>query len=118
VNSVDSIAADSGSFRDRDGRIYRLGDRIIRGISSSALQDFEKLQTRKFYKRFLDNGQIVASELLDTDQVPLPDADRQLWSGFIEHERIPVISYPYEWTFGMLRDAAVLQLDLTEAAIL
>ena len=30
----------------------------------------------------------------------------------------PSITYPYEWTFGMLRDAALLQLDLVEAAIL
>ena len=30
----------------------------------------------------------------------------------IEHPRIPFISYPYEWCFGMLRDAALLHLDL------
>ena len=29
----------------------------------------------------------------------------------------PVVSYPYEWSFGMLRDAALLQLDLTLAAL-
>ena len=30
----------------------------------------------------------------------------------LRHERIPFVSYPYEWTFSMLKDAALLQLDL------
>ncbi len=30
----------------------------------------------------------------------------------LEHEPIPVISYPYEWPFAMLRDAAALELDV------
>lgn len=35
----------------------------------------------------------------------------------LAHERIPFVSYPYEWTFSMLRDAALLQLDLMLAAL-
>ena len=31
----------------------------------------------------------------------------------LKHERIPFVSYPYEWPFSMLKDAALLQLDLT-----
>jgi hypothetical protein len=113
-----SFAVEAGSFRDRDGRIYRLGDRIIRGISESALTDFQKLQSTGFYARFLKKGRLVASEILPAEAVSLPDSEKQRWAAFIEHQRIPVISYPYEWTFGMLQDAAKLQLDLVEAAIL
>ena len=35
----------------------------------------------------------------------------------LEHERIPFVSYPYEWTFSMLRDAALLQLELLRRAL-
>jgi hypothetical protein len=35
----------------------------------------------------------------------------------LRHERIPFVSYPYEWSFAMLRDAALLQLDLLLAAL-
>jgi precorrin-6B methylase 2 len=35
----------------------------------------------------------------------------------LEHERLPFVSYPYEWSFEMLRDAAVLQLDLVLAGL-
>jgi SAM-dependent methyltransferase len=35
----------------------------------------------------------------------------------LSHERLPFISYPYEWPFSMLKDAALLQLRLTFAAL-
>jgi hypothetical protein len=39
------------------------------------------------------------------------------WQAVVEHERVPFVSYPYEWSFSMLRDAARLQLDLLEAGL-
>ena len=35
----------------------------------------------------------------------------------LRHERVPFVSYPYEWPFSMLRDAALLQLDLCRRAL-
>ena len=49
-----------------------------------------------------------------TSLPPLADrSGRRSWST----ERLPVVSYPYEWSFGMLKDAALLQLDVTRAAL-
>jgi hypothetical protein len=112
-----SFELEAGSFRDREGRIYRLDQRIIRGVSEAALEAFRQLESTSFYRKFLASGALVASEELEPGSVPLPSDVRQQWAGFIEHQRIPLISYPYEWTFGMLKDAALLQLELLEAAI-
>ena len=35
----------------------------------------------------------------------------------LDHERIRFISYPYEWSFDMLRDAALLHLDIMDRAL-
>ncbi len=94
-----------------------MDQRIIRGVSESALESFSQLTSAKFYRKYLESGTLVASEERAPGEVPLPQEVKRQWAGFIEHQRIPVISYPYEWTFGMLRDAALLQLNLLEAAI-
>lgn len=39
------------------------------------------------------------------------------YSAALRHERVPFVSYPYEWPFGMLRDAALLQLELLREAL-
>ena len=33
------------------------------------------------------------------------------------HERLPFVSYPYEWSFSMLKDAALLELRILSAAL-
>ncbi len=108
---------DTGSFRDRDGRIYLHGERVFRGLSESALENFRAVSNTAFYRKFSESGAVVKSKVLEESNNPLPDEVRQQWAGYLEHERISLISYPYEWAFGMLKSAAMLQLRLTEAAI-
>lgn len=38
-------------------------------------------------------------------------------AALLEHERVPFVSYPYEWPFEMLREAALLELELLRAAL-
>jgi hypothetical protein len=39
------------------------------------------------------------------------------WAAVLTHQAIPFISYPYEWPFGMLKDAALLHLELLETTL-
>lgn len=39
------------------------------------------------------------------------------WPTVLRHERVPFVSYPYEWTFSQLQDAALLHLDLLIEAL-
>jgi len=107
----------AGSFRDRDGRVYQYQGRIFRGLSEAALQCFRELQEKPFYTKLVESGKVVGSRELAAQENPLPDDLRQQWAGFLEHDPVTVISYPYEWTFSMLRAAASLQLHLVERAV-
>src|SRR4029079_19355321 len=53
------------------------------------------------------------------DRVEAPGVDSPIdgAAAVLEHERVPFVSYPYEWTFAMLRDAALLQLELLRRAL-
>ncbi len=88
-------------------------DAVLRTLDPTALEDFEALAATDFYGAALDAGSIVGTTLTDVDPATLSsDA-----AAVLRHDRIPFLSYPYEWSFEMLRDAAALQLDLTAAAL-
>lgn len=112
-----SAMVNASSFRDRDGRVYDYRGRVLRGLSSRALENYRQLQAQDFYQQLAKAGKVIASRELPDDDNPLPDDIKSQWAGFLEHDPVPVISYPYEWTFGMLKDAAALQLHLVERAI-
>jgi SAM-dependent methyltransferase len=105
---------DAGSFRDRSGRVVVLEDRVLRALNSRALDDWKRVSGAPFFAREMQERRIV-----HTQEVSPPPAlaTATHWAGWLEHERIPFVSYPYEWSFGMLRQAALLQLDLMAAAL-
>jgi hypothetical protein len=112
---MNEIALEPGSFRDRTARVFYHNGKIYRGLSSAALREWEALASAKFFRRFSDSGGIVSTSQTDLSSIPFSSTNQ--WAGVLEHERLPFISYPYEWSFEMLRDAALLQLDLLLAAL-
>ena len=54
---------------------------------------------------------IATERVADPSALPAELAESRV-AAVLRHERVPFVSYPYEWTFGMLRDAALLELDL------
>ena len=112
-----TAAVDAGSFRDRDGRVYLCKGRVFRGLSESALISYRRLQEESFFVDLTASGKVIGTDEISDDKNPLPDDIKAQWAGFLEHDKVPVISYPYEWTFGMLKAAASLQLHLVERAV-
>ena len=109
-------ALEPGSFRDRTARVFYHQGRIFRGLTEAASREWQALSATSFFQRFTATGGIVSTEQRELSAVPISATDQQ-WSAVLEHERIPFVSYPYEWPFGMLKDAALLQLDLVLAAL-
>ncbi|MBX3443347.1 MAG: hypothetical protein KF774_13155 [Planctomyces sp.] len=119
VAARDSAEFDPGSFRDRDSRVFRRGSGLYRALSETALQDWRRLSAASFLKHDMQTGRIVRTRLVD-DVPPPRDArsgEDSGWAAVLEHDPLPFVSYPYEWCFGMLRDAALLHLDLLQAAL-
>jgi precorrin-6B methylase 2 len=105
-----------GSFRDRDGRVFYLDGVVHRGLGERAWADWLALSQARFFERATAAGKIVHTQESDLGGGELRSFDEG-WVGALRHQRIPFVSYPYEWTFSMLRDAALLQLELLEGAL-
>jgi len=92
--------------------VFYAGDEVYRALSADGLTDFEALEATGL----LDDERIVRTERAG-DVAALRDLLVHEPAAVLRHERIPFVSYPYEWTFSMLKDAALLQLDLLLAAL-
>jgi hypothetical protein len=108
--------ADPGSFRDPDSRVVRRGAEVLRVLSARGLADWEALTATELFGRAVGEGKIVGTERVE-DPGGLHDARGDAAAAVLRHELIPFVTYPYEWPVGMLRDAALLQLELMLAAL-
>jgi SAM-dependent methyltransferase len=105
--SADTSTLEPGSFRDPESRVFYAADEVYRALSADGLSDFEAVKA----SGLLDDGRVVATERVE-DVSALKGLLVHEPAAVLRHERIPFVSYPYEWTFSMLKDAALLQLDL------
>ena len=102
-----------GSFRDPDSRVFQSDGAVFRALSARGLEDWHALSSSPVFDELTERGAIVETHEVQDEQAGL-DGD---WAGLLRHAAIPFVSYPYEWTFGMLRDAALLQLDVLERCL-
>jgi hypothetical protein len=99
-----SRTPEPASFRDPEARVvYSADGEVLRELSPRAREDWDALEAARFFRRALDDGRIVPTEEVEP--------------GLLRHERLPFVSYPYEWPFEMLREAALLQLGLLDEAL-
>lgn len=98
-----------GSFRDPDGEVFDSGHLIYRTVNQSARKDFEYVRSADSFKHLLLSGKLIPEKTVD--HVPLGFAESAHYA-VIEHERLSLISWPYEWGFRQLRDAAIFHLEL------
>lgn len=109
---------DPGSFRDPESRVFTTQGCIYRGLSESALGDWKALASTEFFRQAVADGKIIGSNRVPLEDLPpILTGSVDEWAAILKHETIPFISYPYEWCFGMLKDAGLLQLDLLLSAL-
>jgi hypothetical protein len=109
---------EQGSFRDRDSRVVLSGDAVLRVLSERGAEDWRALAASPLLERLTADGSLIPTEEVEgAAAAAVAGALPGAVAAVLRHERVPFVSYPYEWTFGMLRDAALLQLDLELQAL-
>jgi hypothetical protein len=101
-----------GSFRDPSGFVYTRDGTLYRQVNTSFRDSFEAFIRSGLYEELVRDGLLIAHEQVGRELAATGDAH-----AVIRPERIDFISYPYEWSFGQLQDAAILTLDVQERAL-
>lgn len=102
------------SFRDPEGRVFIAEGRVFRTLAPAAAERMLRLEKSGRLKAFADSGFLIPSWTVASGEAGL---NGDFGAMVLEQERLPVVTYPYEWSFGMLQDAALLTLDLMEEAL-
>ena len=98
-----------GSFRDPSGQIYEFNKRIIRIIKKSGAKRYNHLKSIKIIEESIDNGFLIQTKDVTDEFKKTNDDQNNVY--YLEHERLDYISYPYEWSFYQLKDAALHHLN-------
>jgi hypothetical protein len=88
---------------------------VFRVLSPVGWEDWEALSGTKLWPSLVEEGRVVATEPAGVEAAPALLAGET--AGVLRHERVPFISYAYEWPFSMLQDAALLQLELNQRGL-
>jgi hypothetical protein len=103
------IKAQAASFKDPSGFVFFRNGRIYRQINTRYQADYEMLINSGLYAELAKAGFLISHA--DT-ALELPTGAYKI----IEPVEIPFVSYPYEWCFGQLKDAALLTLAIQKKA--
>lgn len=111
--SAAGAAREPGSWRDPAGFVYRRDGVIHRQIAPVFASDWEAYRASGLHDRLVARGMV-----LPFTEAPIADAcDPATAWRVIRPEPLPVLSWPWEWSVGQLRDAALLTLDLAVAGL-
>ena len=96
-----------GSFRDPSASIFIFEDRIIRKINKSGNEKINLFLSSKILEESIEQNYLVDTWIVDDQELK-----KKFNSEFLlEHKKVPFISYPYEWSFEQLKDAALHHLN-------
>lgn len=102
----------AASFRDPGGFLFSRGGVLYRQVNQTYAEDYTRLMGSGLYERLVKAGLLITHT--EVDQVPLT---KEASFKIIQPERVPFISYPYEWSFGQLKSAALATLSVQKRAL-
>ena len=95
------------SFRDPAGYVFEQDGEVYRAIDASYFSAFDHLHKCGLYDELVQANFLIPHTLISKNKQQI----------VIKPQRIPFISYPCEWSFGMIKEAALLHLKINLHAL-
>ena len=112
VENARRVVVNPGSFRDPSGQIFEVDGEIYRSVFKAGVDDFEAARDAGVYHKLMKTGLLLTHEELDMRDLA-PVGTRYL----LKHPHLPMVSYPWEWPFSLLKDAALIHLKAMEKLV-
>lgn len=87
-------------------------DALYRQINQKYASEYQHLLESGLYDRLTTLGRLVSHQEVDISPI-----EKETVFKIIQPERLPFISYPYEWSFSQLKEAALATLSIQKRAL-
>lgn len=104
---MSDIQLHPASYKDKDSQILVINNKIYREIKKSYENNYKMLMKSGLYEELTQKGHLIKHY-----ETTKSETNKRL----IKPEEI-FISYPYEWCFSQLKDAALLTLEIQKTAL-
>ena len=106
------MIGNAGSFRDPAGQIFEKDGKIYRSVFKAGANDFEAARDAGVYDQLIESGLLILHEEVDPGNLTPKETVYCL-----KHPRLPMVSYPWEWPFSLLKSAALIHLEAMEKLV-
>lgn len=107
-----NVSIDPASFRDPSGFVFSSGGTLYRQVQLSYRGEYDRLMQSGLYSALVEQELLIPHEEEQGASAAAPNGYR-----ILRPERLPFVSYPYEWCFSQLRDAALATLTIQSEAL-
>ena len=101
-----------GSFRDPCGFVFQQDGIVYRQVNQNYRSNYTRLLSSGLYQHLTEESLLIRHSEVDITP-PQPETAYRI----LRPERIPFVSYPYEWCFSQLKDAALTTLGVQKIAV-
>ncbi|MBN1162807.1 class I SAM-dependent methyltransferase [Patescibacteria group bacterium] len=102
----------NSSFRDPSGYVFKIDDKIYRRVNLSYKDQYDHLISLNLYQDLVEKNLLIPHK-----EVTLKQYTDENTYKILEPDTIPFITYPYEWCFSHLKDAALTLLNIQTIAL-
>ncbi|WP_143226575.1 class I SAM-dependent methyltransferase [Actibacterium pelagium] len=106
---------DDGSFRDPSAYVFTKENKVYRAVTKTGIATFQDVYESGILHDLAECGLMIGCNQLKASQEQLDlftGARNEAAVALFEHPVVPFLSYPYEWVFSQLKDAALAHLDI------
>lgn len=107
-----SFISHPSSYRDPSGFLFYKNDVLYRQVNQSFKKDFDQFINGGLYEHLVEKKILVSHETIIENLTASAN-----WYQTLKPQMVPFISYPYEWCFDMLKDAALITLEAAGEAM-
>ena len=106
------ITIHPASFRDPSGFVFQWNKTYYRQVNKSYAANYHLLMGSGLYDHLVKKNLLIAHS--ETEEII---AEPGNWYKTLKPYQIPFITYPYEWCFSQLKDAALLTIGILKESL-